>query len=288
MGTLAKLAKRCGLFALLVFVTAAPAGAGSLAIPELVSHAPIQVLRDREGHQVRGRRHQSISMNWSGYETASFQTGLTYTSASGTWTVPFVSFTSGFRVEFSAEWVGIGGFCTDSMCHVADHSLIQLGTEQDVRSDGATQYFAWYELLPHLPKVVPLAISPGDVIIASVQCTGKCDKKRQTWTLTMTDSKTGKNFTKIVHYKSQELSADWIEEAPTGKKILPLADFDKATLDPDSANGTSPSLTPEEAVEMTDPQGQTSNPSSPDSESDGFSACWNSGKVLISCQSPAS
>jgi hypothetical protein len=144
-------------------------------------------------------------------------------------------------------------------------------------------------MLPRLPKVIPLAISPGDVIIASVQCTGKCDKKRQAWTLTMTDSKTGKSFTKIVHYKSQELSADWIEEAPTGgKKILPLADFDKATLDPNSANGTSPSLTPEESVEMTDPQGQTSNPSSPDSESDGFSACWNSGTVLISCQSPAS
>ena len=288
MGTLANFAARCGLLAVLVLVTVGTAGAGPLATPQLMRHAPIEVMRDRNGRQVRGPRHQSTSHNWSGYETAKWQTGSTYTSASGTWKVPFVSFAAGFPIEYSAEWVGIGGFCTDSMCHSVDHTLIQLGIEQDVNSHGATQYFAWYELLPHLPKLIPLDISPGDEITASVQCTGKCDKKQQTWTITMTDSNTGKDFTKTFHYKSRELSADWVEEAPTGHKVLPLADFAKATFDPNSANGTNPSLTPEEAIEMMDPQGQTSNPSSPDSDGDGFNVCWNSGTILISCSPPAS
>jgi hypothetical protein len=170
-----------------------------------------------------------------------------------------------------------------------DHSLIQLGVAQDVRSDGATDYFAWYEMLPHLPRLVPLDISPGDLITASVQCTDKCSKKRQVWTLSMSDLTTGKDFTKTVHYKSQELSADWIEEAPTGKQVQPLADFDKATFDPDSANGSSPSLSfSNNAVEMQDPRGQTASPSDADSDGDGFSTCWNSGTSFISCQPPAS
>ena len=67
---------------------------------------------------------------------ANYQTGLKYTSASMTWVVPTVRYGASTdttsSTEYSANWVGIGGFCANRLCTRGDHTLIQLGTEQDV------------------------------------------------------------------------------------------------------------------------------------------------------------
>ncbi len=253
-------------------------------------HAPVQVLRGSDGRVARGLRNQAETKNWSGYILTKFDSGETYTSAQGTWSVPAVTYFAGYRAEYSASWVGIGGFCKNLNCTATDRTLIQLGTEQDVSSSGLTDYYAWYELLPHAPKLIPLTVNSGDVITASLQCVARCSASRQSWALIMNNQTTQANWTQILEYASKELSVEWIEEAPAlSGRILPLAAYDTVVFDPDSANGSSPNLSlSANGIVMNDPRKQTSNPSDPDSDLDGFDTCWGDGTALTPCSAPSS
>ncbi len=246
-------------------------------------HAPVQVHRADDGSVKRGLRDQLFTQNWSGYAVAHFETGQTYNSAQGSWTVPSVSYADGgpdISAEYSSSWVGIGGFCANANCTQGDNSLIQLGTEQDASSTGQTQYYAWYEMLPQFPVQIPIAIHAGDQITASLTCAAGCLKKRQTWTLAMTNVTTGQSWSQTVQYASSRLSAEWIEEAPSSSAgVLPLANFATANFDESTVDGISPSLSSSQTIVMQDPYGQTSNPSVPDSDVDGFSACWGAGAL---------
>ncbi len=154
----------------------------------LRSHAVIHVLRDYYGNALRSGAQQSTvsSTNWSGYVLPNFETGQTYTAASATWIIPTVSFQDapvGFTFELSSSWLGIGGYCEDANCSTADSTLIQLGTEQDAFSDGSTQYYAWYEKLPAVSKLIKkFTVNPGDTMTATLTCKGKCGKS-QRWIL---------------------------------------------------------------------------------------------------------
>jgi peptidase A4-like protein len=255
-------------------------------------HYPIQVLRRTDGRVARSLLNQMTSTNWSGYVAASFGTGQTYTSAQGTWVVPAVTYFPGFATEYSSSWVGIGGFCENSNCASVDNSLLQLGTEQDASSSG-TRYYAWYEALPSPIKKIPMTISPGDVITVSLQLTS-LGKKNQSWTLSMEDATGAQTWSTTLNYKSSQLSAEWIEEAPSSPGgILPLAEygpnatvspapeFDFGLTDFSTTNSGSPSLTTSEGLVMYNPWGQTSNPSSIDSDSDGFNTCWGDGVTQL-------
>jgi hypothetical protein len=247
-----------------------------------------------------------------------FETGQTYTAATATWVVPAVTFDfedSFLNVdyEFSSSWVGIGGYCEDADCFTGDTSLIQLGTEQDaydVNGILTTAYYAWYEKLPAASKLIKkFVVNPGDTITASLSCIKHCDKKQQTWQLTMTDATNGSNWTKKLKYKASELSADWIEEAPYGFEFkkqkhpgyLPMADYGTASFSSATANNAQANLGTGDSVYLTgDPLtattytgdesnpgesfnniwGQTSVVSSPNSTLDGFNACWGSFGVL--------
>jgi len=238
----------------------------------------VHPLRTPKGQLRRGVREQIETSNWSGYAVARFQTGTDYTSASGAWTVPSVSNAPGFSNSYSSSWVGVGGFCLNSSCSSVDNTLIQLGTEQDASGSGATQYYAWYELLPKSPVQIPLAVSPGDRIVASLvdgaagvrsaslrargfrRASGPKGgggraggPKRQTWTLTMTDQTTGSSWSTTVSYDSSLASAEWVQEAPYSGSVLPLADYGTATFDPGSADGASPALVPADGLVMIDP-----------------------------------
>lgn len=257
-----------------------PAGLGAWA---RVKHAPVQVHRGDDGRVKLGSRNELFTQNWSGYAVAHFETGRTYTSAQGTWTVPSVRYADGgpdIAAEYASSWVGIGGFCTNANCTQGDNSLIQLGTEQDASSTGTTQYYAWFEMLPRYAVQIPMAIHAGDQITASVTCVAACSKNRQTWTLAMTNATTGQHWSQTVQYASSRLSAEWIEEAPSSSAgVLPLANFATASFDESTVDGTSPSLASSEIIVMQDPYGQTSNPSVPDSDVDGFGACWGAGSL---------
>jgi len=246
-------------------------------------------------------RHQVVTQNWSGYAVAKYETGSNYTSASATWVVPTAAIPPGQSAGYSSSWVGIGGFCLNSSCSKVDRSLIQLGTEQDASSSG-TNYYAWWETLPQGSKLISgVAIHPGDTIVASLTDPphatnskggpgggkgGSGGGKGQSWTLSLTDTTTGYGWSGTMSYDSSLASAEWIEEAPYSGGILPLANFGTATFDLGYANGASPGLIQSEGIQMRDPNGQTSNISAPDIDSDGFNACWSDGS-MASCSQPA-
>jgi hypothetical protein len=249
--------------------------------PGVRRHAPIHVRRHLDGSLERGLRNEWVSNNWSGYELAYFQTGQKYARAQMRWIVPTVDYGSSSdstsSPQYSANWVGIGGFCENSICFRADKTLIQLGTEQDVAPNGATQYYAWYELLPQVEIPLPARyrVAPGDVIMARIGCVGRCSTGRQIWRLTMIDQTQGWAWAKTLTYGSSMLSVEWIEEAPYGGDILPLADFGAVGLSATGgANGRTPSLSAAaNAIQITDPWGQTASPSAATPLAD-FNVCW--------------
>jgi hypothetical protein len=255
-------------------------------------HGPIHIRRNPDGSLERGLRHEWISNNWAGYELAYFQTGQRYARVRMSWVVPAVSYgpstDSTASAQYSASWVGIGGFCENSVCFRADKTLIQLGTEQDVAPDGTTQYYAWYEMLPQPENPLPAryGVGPGDVMIASLVCVRQCSAATQIWQLTMTDQTRAWTWSRRVRYGSSMLSAEWIEEAPYDGGILPLADFGAAGFAATSgANGLPPSLSPSaNAIQIKDPWGQTANPSAPDVLAD-FNICWGY-QSFANCPTP--
>jgi hypothetical protein len=154
---------------------------------------------------------QAPSRNWSGYAA----TDGTFTSVSGTWSVPNVS---AGTTGMDATWVGIGG--------VNSNDLIQAGTQALVQS-GQVVYAAWWETLPQTVQPVPLTINAGDQISVSI-----AQQKRGTWQISINDATNGQSWSKSVTYRSSLSSAEWIEEAgATGRfTILPLDSFGSVTF----------------------------------------------------------
>jgi hypothetical protein len=309
--------KFAGIMAVLIGLLTVPGGiisAGNHQRADQTSHAPVQVLRKSDGRIARGIRGQMYSGNWSGYAVANFQTGVTYSSAQASWVVPSVQYDSngGGSIQASGTWVGIGGFCQNKLCTRVDHTLIQLGTEEDVAQDGTTTYSAWYEMLPNPETPISgFTVNPGDVITASLSVVpsaapvlaaagGKPGGRSsgQTWALTLTNKTTTQIWTMNVPYKSSLLSAEWIEEAPSlSGGTLPLAKYSSPlTFDPDavsdpdlSANGGLVTLSPTNAIVMLNPYGEYSNPSAPDTDDSGFNTCWGIGdqNSLATCPAPS-
>jgi hypothetical protein len=290
---LPRLAKTC------VVVSAAVLGiTSSVARPETSTptdfrHAPIEVHRNPDGTPAHGLKNQWLSGNWSGYELANFQTGQKYTQAQMTWVVPTVTYgqssDSTSSSEYSANWVGIGGFCENRLCTRGDKTLIQLGTEQDVAPDGTTQYYAWYEMLPAAETPLPPnnVVKPGDTITGSLECVSGCSAKTQMWLLTMSNKTENWTWSQSFTYASSMLSAEWIEEAPYQGGVLPLADFATASFSATGGvnNGQTPSLVlSANGIEMKDTWGQTSAPSSATSLAN-FDACWGY-TTFASCPTP--
>jgi hypothetical protein len=270
-------------------------GAATLVLPTLeqtvlqrAKHGPIEVGRNPDATPARGLRNELRSSNWAGYEVANYQTGQKYTSAQMTWKVPSVNYGSSTDStssnEYSANWVGIGGFCENRLCTRGDRTLIQLGTEQDVSPSGATQYSAWYEMLSKAEiPIETLPVNPGDQITASLSCGTTCSNRTQTWLLTMTNNTTGAQWSGSFKYASSLLSTEWIEEAPYSGGVLPLADFDISSFGPNTANGAYPSLSvSQNGIQMVDPWDQTANPSNAYSSAD-FYVCWGY-QTPTSCQ----
>jgi hypothetical protein len=250
-------------------------------------HAPVEMLRDENGDPLHVIDSQLVSSNWSGYILPKFLTRKNYTTAQATWTVPEVFF-DGIE-SASASWIGIGGFCKSKKCKQGDvdKSLIQLGTEQDAISDGETNYYAWYEMLPEAEIPTTLVVNPGDRITASLSCAGKC-KKKQSWTLSIMNETTGNSWSNVVTYESSKLSVEVIQEAPSDQHgVLPLADFSTVTFSDTTANADGVNFSEGDSLVLEDPDGgASSNVSVPDSTMDGFNACFSADSTLAACTSP--
>lgn len=174
----------------------------------------------------------TASSNWSGYAvTSPTSTPVSYSSVTGTWTVPTATCGATDAGASSSVWVGIGGYSLTSQ------ALEQTGTDADCDESGNPSYFAWYEIVPADPVNLRAKVMPGDTITTSVnilpsttggQSTVELQVKNRTrhWTVT-------KTFTPSVIDTS---SAEWIAEAPsscsnfTGCVPVPLANFGSVTI----------------------------------------------------------
>jgi hypothetical protein len=139
-----------------------------------------------------------ISGNWSGYAVTGEAGAVT--AVSGSWIVPAASCDDARRRNSGASfWVGIDGYNSAT--------VEQTGTDSDC-ADGAGRYYAWYEFFPKAGKTISsIAVSPGDVMSASVTYDGA------EFTATIEDETTGQIFSiaKTVP-KAKRNSAEWIAE----------------------------------------------------------------------------
>ncbi|MDE3076213.1 MAG: hypothetical protein KGJ86_12365, partial [Chloroflexota bacterium] len=148
----------------------------------------------------RGESH-----NWSGYSA----TGGSFTSVAATWLLPRPA-AGTFGVD--AAWLGIGG--------VHSRDLIQAGTEATV-SGSRVRYQAWVEVLPQVSHPVPLAVKPGDSVSVSI-----AEQQAGSWLVDFKNNTSGQTYEVQESYHSSHSSAEWIEEAPSGRRgVLPLDDF---------------------------------------------------------------
>ena len=167
------------------------------------------------------------STNWSGYLATS---DSPFSSISSSWSVPSVSQSPG-AAGYSSIWVGIGGVVGSSS------RLIQAGTEQDIKSDGSTDYYAWFEALPR-PAVNLGKVAPGDLVSVSVS---KGQNSPSTWHVIFKKSSSGISsvlFDSDVQVRTSvasRASAEFIVEAPTAvsgfrSELLPLPNFQTITF----------------------------------------------------------
>lgn len=147
------------------------------------------------------------SRNWSGYAA----TGGTFTSVSGTWTVPSASATGNPGAD--ATWVGIGG--------VQSRDLIQAGTENTVGISQQVQTDAWIERLPQTSHPISLPVKPGDSVTVTIS-----QQSAGNWLIAFKNNTTGQSYQTTEQYDSSMSSAEWVEEAPSGgRRVVPLDEF---------------------------------------------------------------
>lgn len=200
----------------------------------------------------------------------------TYTAVSGTWTVPTVKNVAG-KTSYDAAWIGIGGVTTSD--------LIQVGTNDTVSASGHETSSAFYEMLPqssHPIASTSLAVSPGDSMSAALSevSTGQ-------WSISITDTTTGKSYATKVSYTSSHSSAEWIEEDPStiANRLLPLDDFATVAFTNASATSKGSALTlasgdAEPVTMVSEIAGKSASiatPSALASDEQSFTVTYNSG-----------
>lgn len=177
-----------------------------------------------------GVQHES-SDNWSGYAV----TGGPFTSASATFTVPFITTAASCSAHVS-EWVGIDGFNPPGQ--PADSQLIQAGIDEsdtnpttDQCTPGTYWAWPWWEVLP-APEQLPTdwqgaSVSAGDKVTVTIgQVSGG------TWAMELTDRTGGGSFTADASFGGSGASAEWIVEASSDagdcNGVCPLAQYTNA------------------------------------------------------------
>jgi hypothetical protein len=164
----------------------------------------------------------TTSSNWAGYAVS--RSGVKFRRVAATWVVPAATCSPTGRRRYSAAWLGLGGYHTDS------RALEQIGTETDCTAKGTPSYTAWYELVPAAPVDVDLTVRPGDTISASVTVNANTVK------LYLSNRTRGTVFSKqLTASRVDTSSAEWIVEAPSACygnrcQTLPLANFGATTF----------------------------------------------------------
>ena len=182
--------------------------AACLLMSALLITEPAHALTTMSGQQLNVPQGDA-SLNWAGYVA---QAPGTYTSVTGTWTVPSVPASAAGTAD--ATWVGIGG--------VQTHDLIQAGTQALINNDGTVAYTAWVETLPGYSQTVSLAVTSGDSITAMLT-----QVSQGMWDVTIKNNTSGQSYTATLNYDSSLSSAEWVEEMVSNQNgaFIPLDSF---------------------------------------------------------------
>lgn len=164
---------------------------------------------DTSTNPVRVSSTTYTSTNWSGY----LATGGNFSTVSGSWVVPAVTGEAGVD-SYDGAWIGIGG--------VTAQDLVQVGTLDNVATDGTISSAIFYEILPAEAVIVDMPVKASDSISASIT-----EMSLNQWLVVINNLTTGGNFTKSISYTSSHSSAEWIEEDPSyiSGSLMPFANF---------------------------------------------------------------
>jgi len=146
---------------------------------------------------------------WGGYA----DTGATFTSISGAWTVPSLNCTATPNSSVS-PWIGIDGWSSST--------VEQIGFDQDC-VNGKAGYYPWVEMYPAYSIYFTETVKAGDHITASVSVSGTA------WRLTEKDTTRG--WSKTYHETgSDELSSAEAIVEDLGNGVQPVAAFGSVTF----------------------------------------------------------
>lgn len=236
----------------------------------------------------RLRFWESTSGNWSGYGVPLEGSGVSdaYSQVSGTWTVPSVTGAAGRGTTYSSVWVGIDGY--------SSATVEQIGTEHDW-ANGKPKNYAWFEMYPNPAyQITGFPVNAGDSISAQVVYLGETtvqtgNGKRKTTTqqsvfqLTIVNNTRNSSYTVPTSYTTiptpPRSSAEWVVEAPSSGRILPLANYGTVNFSDCSATGLlggTGSITnwPADPLTMIDPSGGESDPSALSADGTAFSTTY--------------
>ena len=190
------------------------AAAPATAVAAAPAAAPATFPHYNHALRLDGAKH--ADQIWGGYA----DTGETYTSVSGSWTVPTLNCAATKNSSVS-PWIGIDGW--------SSQTVEQIGFDQDC-TKGVAGYFPWVEMYPANSIYFTETVNAGDHITAAVSASGT------SWTLTESDTTQG--WTKTYHKSGndQKSSAEAILE-DLGSNIPPVADFGAVNFTNITANG---------------------------------------------------
>lgn len=187
---------------------------GALAAAAPASAAPTAAAAPV--HYSHALHAQHANQIWGGYA----MTGQTYTSVTGSWTVPSLN-CSGTPSSAVSPWIGIDGWSSDS--------VEQIGFDQDC-TNGQAGYYPWVEMYPADSIYFTETVNAGDHITASVSVSGT--------TFTLTESDTTQGWTKTYHETgSYALSSAEAILEDLGSNIPKVANFGSVNFTNLTANG---------------------------------------------------
>ncbi|WP_051967453.1 G1 family glutamic endopeptidase [Kitasatospora mediocidica] len=192
--------------------TAVPA----LLTAALVAAAPASAATSAPAfpHYDHGARHADNI--WAGYAA----TGETYTSVTGSWTVPSLNCSATPNSSVS-PWIGLDGW--------SSQTVEQIGFDQDC-TNGVAGYYPWVEMYPADSIYFTEPVAAGDRVTASVSVSGT------SFTLTETDTTQG--WTKTYHETgSYQLSSAEAILEDLGNRMPAVANFGTVTFSNVTANG---------------------------------------------------
>ena len=206
--------------------------------------------------RVAGAHTATRSYNWSGYAAAGNRGA--FTSAQSTFVVPALSSCGPAESSASSFWSGIDGFSS---------STVEQAGVDVYCSDGSRLSFAWYEVYPQAPIVLPqVTVRSGDTVVASVN-----DLGGGTYRLQVVDPTSATGASVAVSLPgATNASAECIAEDP-GTTPVPYADYGSVLFSSCTVNGSPIGQQNPTALVTVSPQGSVLAAPSGLLENGGFS-----------------